>query len=81
MGIKKSALRILNIEKGSVILTFLITTHLADLIFTINKKFSSKEIEEFRAMSIIKLECNGQEFKFSEHEAQGNNSSGRQNNL
>lgn len=81
LGLNISALRILNIEKGSIIVTFLITTQLADLIFTIDKKFSSKDIEEFQALSVTKLECNGKVFKFTQHETPGNNASGKQLNF
>lgn len=72
LDLKPSTLRLLSIEKGCVVVTFLIPTEVADIIFVHGKKFTAVEVEEFRSLSVVWLECNGCKFDFFKRDAQVN---------
>lgn len=67
MKLKQSQLLIHNIAGGSVIVAFLVPIMVAEYIFRgpIDCIFSQEQIEEFRKISILVLECNGYKFDFS----------------
>ena len=65
MGLKQSALLIHNIKENCVIVTYLISAFVADSIFTGNKIFSEKQEEEFRELSVQRMECNLFVFEFT----------------
>lgn len=62
LGLRKSALRILDVEEGCVILSLLIPTPVADAIFTSEKKFTPQQVENFRSIQLIWLKCDDYEF-------------------
>ena len=64
LGILPHNLLIVGIEEGCVIITFQIPPQLADIIFTSKKKFTSKEVQQFQALSALWLECNHFKFEF-----------------
>ena len=66
-----SALQIVDIEDGCVILTFLIPASVADAIFTPTKVFTQQQEEEFQSASILWLKCNGQPFFFGREDHAG----------
>ena len=65
LGLRKSALRLLSIEEGCVIVTLLIPAPVADFIFRSDKIFSAEMIEEFQAQSLLWLVCNGSKYEFN----------------
>ena len=67
LGLKKSAVRIYDVKEGCIMVMLLIPTTTADVIFSSDKKFTTKEVKKFQALSILWLECNGRNFKFKEH--------------
>lgn len=64
LGIPTSALRLLSIEEGCVIVTFLIPESIANGIITTEKKFTTEEVEEFRTLSILWLKYGSFTFDF-----------------
>ena len=66
LGLKSAALRILDIKKGCVLVTLLLPAHLADTIFSTDRKFTTEEINQFRDLSILWLKCNGCTFEIHE---------------
>ena len=66
LGLQKSAIRIYDVKKGCVLVTLLIPTATAGAIFYSEKEFTTEEIKEFQALSILWLECNGTIIKFKE---------------
>lgn len=71
LGISKSALRILDIKDGCVILKLLILTPILDAIFGSNC-FTSEQVQQFSSISVLWMECN--DFKYemlSSKEASG----------
>ena len=66
LGIKKSALRIVNIQEGCVLVTLLIPAPVADAIFTSDEIFSAQDVCNFQALSVISLECNGYKYNFKD---------------
>ena len=75
MGLKKSALRILDVEEGCVIVTLLIPAHIASFIFT-GEKFTSKQKEEFQSNSVLWLKCNSIKYEFFSGEQTLNKTNG-----
>ena len=59
-----SALHIVDIEEGCVIVTFLIPASVADALFTPDTVFTPQQEEELRAASVLWLKCNGYTFYF-----------------
>ena len=72
LGLRASTLQLLGIEEGCVVVTFLIPSVVADVVFVSNKKFSTEDVEEFRASSVLWLECNGCRYDFSRTKTTGN---------
>lgn len=64
MGLKQSVLRIHNIKENCVVVTYLIPTLVAESIFISDEIFSEAQKEEFRALSVQRLECNMRTFTF-----------------
>ena len=62
LGLRKSALRILDVEDGCVVLSFLIPTPVADAIFTPEKKFTPQQVDYFRSLSLLWLKCDDRVF-------------------
>ena len=65
LGLKASTLQLLSIEKGCVTVTFHIPAEAADILFVHNKEFTQGDIEDFRALSVLWLECNGHKYDFA----------------
>lgn len=64
LGIKSSALKLLDIKKGCVTTIFLLPTPVAEFIFNTHTVFSMELREEFHALRVVWLECNGFRFDF-----------------
>lgn len=62
LGLLPSALHILDIKDGCVVVTFLIPASVADDLFTPDTVFTSEQEEELRAESVLWLKCNGHTF-------------------
>ena len=71
LGLKASTLQLVNIEEGCVTATFHIPAEAANIIFVHNKQFTPGDIEDFQALSVLWLECNGQKYDFSKDKVQG----------
>ena len=65
LGLRPSALRLLSIEEGCVVITLLISAPVADFIFSSDKIFTVEIMEQFQALSILWLKCNGHVYDFS----------------
>ena len=63
LDVMPGALQLISVEEGCVIMTFLVSTQLAQIIF-INEEFTAQEIQEFQALSVLWLEYNHRRFKF-----------------
>ena len=61
-----SAIQLVSIQQGCVVVKFRILTHVADMIFTKDKKFSHSEKDILRSLSVLRLECDGRKFEVSE---------------
>jgi len=66
LDLKKSAVRLLSVEEGCVLITFLIPTAVAAYLFTSNTKFSVHQVKAFSILSVLWLKCNGHTFEFKE---------------
>ena len=64
LGLKASALRLYSVKKGCVLGMFLISTSIADTIFTSETVFTEEQEERFRAASVLWFECNGRKYDF-----------------
>ena len=69
MDLIPSALEIVDIKDGCVIITFLISASIADALFTPDTVLTPQQEEELRSASVQWLKCNGCSFYF---EKQGN---------
>ena len=65
LGLKPSALRLLSIEEGCVVITLLIPAPVADFIFNSNKIFTIEDMKRFHTQSVLWLKCNGHVYHFS----------------
>ena len=74
LDLNVASLRIYRIKNGSVHVTLLVPTSIADAIFSKDMVFSSKQIHQFRAAMVITLECNGYSFDFREQSLQDSTS-------
>ena len=61
LDVLPGALRLVSVEEGCVVVTFLIPTKLAQIIFTSEMEFTA---EEFQKHSVLWLECNHCRFEF-----------------
>ena len=68
LGLRPSALRLLHIEEGCVVVTLLIPAPVADFIFSSDKEFTTEEVKEIHALSMLRLECNGNEYEFLQND-------------
>ena len=66
LGIRKSALRIVDIKQGCVEVTFQIPAPVAEAIFTSDKIFTSQEVNDFQELSVISLKIDEHSFEFKE---------------
>ena len=71
LELKASTLRLLSIKKGCVQVTLLIPSSIADAIFTRDTVFTSEKEREFRAASVLWLECNSCKFDFTKQKEMG----------
>ena len=65
LGLRPSALRLLSIEEGCVVITLLIPAPVANLIFNTTKTFTTVEKKRFQDLSILWLKCNDHVYDFS----------------
>lgn len=68
LGLGSATLQLLDVNDGCVVVTFLIPTPVAELIFYMGActLLTEHQKEQFRALSILWLECNNHTFYFSE---------------
>ena len=64
LDVMPGALRLLSVEEGCVVVTLLISTQLAQILFTSEKEFTAEEVQEFQALSVLWLECTHRRFEF-----------------
>ena len=76
LDLKPSALRLLSIEEGCVVITLLIPAPVANFIFNSNKIFSTEEIKQFQVLSILWLKCNGYVYDFNDDDSGQNSKKG-----
>ena len=64
LDLNPSALHILDIKDGCLLVTFLTPASIADAIFTSDTAFTSQQIHELQSASVLWMECNGHTFNF-----------------
>lgn len=64
LDLNSAALRILDIEEGCVVVTFLIPTPIAEEIFNKDTILTKLQKQELQALSVIWLQCNRYRFQF-----------------
>ncbi len=64
MNMKPTALHIVDVKKGCIVVTFLIPASVANTIFTPDTAFNPQQEDELRAASVLWLQCNGYTFHF-----------------
>lgn len=64
LDLSASALQLLSIAEGCVIVTLLIPASVADIIFTSNTVFTPEQRSEFQKLSVMWLQYNGHKFSF-----------------
>ena len=64
LDIDVATLRLLSIKEGCVLVTFLIPTTVAHIIFSSNTVLSTEQEMKFRAASVLWCECNSYKFDF-----------------
>lgn len=80
LDLHPSALHIIDIEEGCIVVTFHILASVAKAIFVHERVFTSQQKNAFHAASVLWLKCNGYTFNFKEsdkkevNESQGKNS-------
>lgn len=65
LRLKAAALRLLDVEEGCVVVRFLIPTPVAELIFSKHSVLTEEQVDEFRALHVLWLECNDRMFDFT----------------
>ena len=65
LRLKPAALRLLDVQEGCVVVTFLIPSPVAEIIFSKHSVLTVEQVEEFRASKVIWLECNDRTFSFT----------------
>ena len=63
LNLRDATLQLRNISKGCVVVTFLIPTHISEIVFNKQTVFTEKQVQMFQAESILTLTCN--DFTFS----------------
>lgn len=74
LRINFSTLRLLDIRDGCVVVSFLMPIPVAELIFNKHTLITEKQEEQFRALKVMRLECNGCTFNFAAKELKSKNS-------
>jgi hypothetical protein len=64
LGINPTALQLLDIRKGSIVVTFLIPTPLADQLFNEKTFLTDLQENQIRALSVVWMQCNSCMFTF-----------------
>jgi hypothetical protein len=72
LGLNMAALKIISIEEGCVMVTFLIPNKAAEILFVSDRLFSQNDIKQFRSCSVLWLECNGCRYDFHGYNIKGN---------
>ena len=67
LGLRPSALRLHGIKKGCIYVMLLISASIAEAIFTGDRVFSLDQVYQFRAVSVMWIECNGYMFDLQKH--------------
>ena len=65
LGIKPSTLKLVNVEEGCVVITFLIPHVIAKIIFAPGEKLHERQATQFRSLSIQWLKCGAYEVAFT----------------
>ena len=65
LGVTPSTLRLLSVEEGCLIVTFLTTAFVADAILPADGELTTKQMEDFRAISVWWVECGGHRVEIS----------------
>jgi hypothetical protein len=65
LRLKVSALRLLSIEDGCIVVTFLIPSVVADYLFNSKSVLTIEDSKEFQTLSVSWLTCNDQVYQFS----------------
>ena len=66
LKLNPSALHLVDCKNGCVVVTFSIPADVADLLFTTDTEFTPHQVDQFRAFSVLWIECNNQSFHFEE---------------
>ena len=65
LGMKScAALQLRDISAGCIVVTFVIPTRIAEIVFNKHAGFTEKQVQMFQAESVLWLECNGCTFSF-----------------
>lgn len=64
LGLRPSTLTILDIQEGCIILTLLIPTSVAEVLFNSDTSFSVEQVKQFQHISTMWLQCGGYIFNF-----------------
>ena len=67
IGVKRAALQLLDVQHGCIVVTYLIPTPVADLIFHKDTIYTKEQEEQIQNLSVSWLECNGRKFDFIAH--------------
>ena len=57
LGVNPSTIKLVSVEKGCVIVNFLIPTAVAEIIFASSNKLSGNQIEQFQSLSVLWIKC------------------------
>ena len=68
LELNPSTLHIVDCREGCVVVTFLIPAAVADVLFKADTKFTPHQMDQFRALSVLWVECNGYTFHLKEDE-------------
>lgn len=64
LRLRPSALRLISVEEGCVMITFLIPVAVADTMFAAHKTMTPKQVEGFKSLSVLWIECGNFNFTF-----------------
>ena len=68
LHLNSAALQIVDLKEGCVVVTFLIRTPVAELVFHECTVFTEEQQREFRDLSVLWLCCNNHTYDFTIHE-------------
>ena len=71
LGLKEAALRLLDIDEGCITVMYHISPSIAGVIFTSDKKFTTKEKRQFQALSVKWMEYGGHTYTFEDSKSDG----------